>query len=52
MDLDALVAFARSMWVVWLMAIFIAIVVRAFWPSRKRRLEAYARIPLADDEER
>ena len=40
----------KSLWVVWLLGIFIAIWVWAFWPSNKRRFEAHGRIPLEDDE--
>ena len=40
----------RSLWVVWLMAIFVGIVAWAFWPSNKSRLEAHGRIPLDDDD--
>ncbi len=50
-DIDMLVALGRQFWVVWLMLLFIAIVVRAFWPSRKAELDAYGRIPLDDDPE-
>ena len=40
----------KSLWVVWLMGIFLAIAVWAFWPRNKERLQAHARIPLDDDE--
>ena len=39
----------KSLWVVWLMGIFIAIAIWSFWPRNKQRLEAHARIPLDDD---
>ncbi len=39
----------RSLWVVWLMLIFLGIVAWAFWPRNKQRLEAHGRIPLEDD---
>ena len=41
---------AASLWVVWLMALFIGMVVWVFWPSRKRRLESYGNIPLDDED--
>ena len=40
--------FLRSAWVLWLMIIFLALVARAFWPSRKAEMEAHGRIPLED----
>ena len=48
--MDQFFEFVRSLWVVWLMAIFIGIVAWAFWPSNKKRLEAHGRIPLDDDD--
>ena len=41
----------RSFWVVWLMILFIGIVAWAYWPSRRRKLEDIANIPLRDEEE-
>ena len=40
----------KSLWVVWLMGIFFAIAVWAYWPRNKERFQAHARIPLDDDE--
>jgi cbb3-type cytochrome oxidase subunit 3 len=40
----------KSLWVVWLMGVFIAIAVWAYWPRNKERFAAHARIPLDDDE--
>jgi cytochrome c oxidase cbb3-type subunit 4 len=42
--------FARQLWVVWLMALFLGIAAWAFWPSRRKSLEDAGRIPLRDDE--
>ena len=39
----------KSLWVVWLMGIFIAIAVYAYWPSNKGRFQAHGRIPLDDE---
>ena len=39
----------KSLWVVWLMGVFLAIAVWAYWPRNKQRHEAHARIPLDDD---
>ncbi len=39
----------QQLWILWFMALFIGIVVWAFWPGNKRRLEKHGRIPLDDD---
>ena len=44
-------AFIKSFWLVWCVLLFVGIVTWVFWPSRRRELETYARIPLEDDEE-
>ena len=41
----------KSLWVVWLMGVFLAIAIWAYWPRNKQRFEAHARIPLDDDNE-
>jgi cytochrome c oxidase cbb3-type subunit IV len=40
----------KSLWVVWIAAVFVGIVVWAYWPRRKAAMEDHARIPLRDDE--
>ena len=50
MTLDALVEFARSLWVLWLMAIFLGIVAWVMWPKRRRKMEQHAQIPLKDED--
>lgn len=35
--------------IVVMMLLFIALVARAYWPSRRAELEAQGRIPLQDD---
>jgi cytochrome c oxidase cbb3-type subunit 4 len=42
-------AAVKSLWVVWLMGIFVAIAVYAYWPSNKSRFQAHGRIPLDDE---
>jgi cbb3-type cytochrome oxidase subunit 3 len=42
-------AVIKSLWVVWLMGVFIAIGLWAYWPSNKQRFQAHGRIPLDDD---
>ncbi|MCS6878407.1 MAG: cbb3-type cytochrome c oxidase subunit 3 [Geminicoccaceae bacterium] len=40
----------HQFWIVWLVALFVAIVAWTFWPSRKHRLERHARIPFEDED--
>jgi cytochrome c oxidase cbb3-type subunit IV len=40
----------RSLWLLWLMLLFLGIVAWAFWPGRRRRMESHGRIPLEDDQ--
>ena len=42
--------FVRSLWVVWLMVLFVGIVAWVLWPSRRRKYREAAQIPLEDDE--
>ena len=39
----------RSLWVVWLFGIFLAIAVWAYWPSNRGRFQTHAHIPFNDD---
>lgn len=39
----------KALWVVWLMGVFLAIAVWAYWPKNKPRFEAHGRIPLDDE---
>jgi len=40
----------KSLWVVWLVLLFVGIVAWAYWPSRKQRFERDAEIPFRDDD--
>ena len=40
----------NSLWVVWLLVLFVGIVVWVYWPKRKRSMDDSARIPLRDDD--
>ena len=51
MTFEDLVETFRSLWVVWLMLLFLGIVAWAYWPKRKSKLQAHGQIPLRDDEE-
>jgi cbb3-type cytochrome oxidase subunit 3 len=35
--------------VVWMMAVFVAIVAVTYWPGRKKKIEQQGRIPFEDD---
>ena len=50
MTLDALVDVARSLWVLWLMAIFLGIVGWVMWPKNSRKIEEHGQIPFKDEE--
>lgn len=52
MTWETLYGVVRSLWVVWLMLIFLGIVVWAFWPGRKKKMEHASRIPLEDEQPR
>jgi cytochrome c oxidase cbb3-type subunit 4 len=47
--MEALNEFFRSLWVVWLSLLFLGIVVWALWPSNRRKMEEYGRIPFEED---
>ena len=49
MSWDVIYETANNLWVVWLMAIFLAIVFWAFRPKNKKRFEADGRIPFRDE---
>ena len=50
MDLTELYATARSLWVVWLMILFIGIIWWVYRPKNRRRFEEASRIPLREDD--
>ncbi len=39
----------RSLWSVWLMALFLAVVAYAMWPRNRKKFDEQARIPLEDE---
>ena len=49
MDMTTLVELARSLWVVWLMAVFLGIVFWAYRPKNKERFEEDANIIFKND---
>ena len=51
MDIAVFAEHLRSLWAVWLMVLFVAIIGWAFWPRNKDRLNSYADIPLRDDDD-
>lgn len=40
----------RSLWVLWLMGLFLGIVIWAVWPSNQSKMDRWGRIPLEVDE--
>ena len=51
MTWEGVYEFLRSFWLVWMMALFIGIVIWAYRPKRKSKMERHGRIPLDDDNE-
>lgn len=49
--MEDLYAFIRSAWVVWMMALFIAILLWVLWPSNREKFRRAANIPLADEDD-
>ena len=49
--MQTMMGFLHSLWVVWAVVLFAAIVLWAFRPKNRRRFEADAEIPLRDDRE-
>lgn len=47
--MQGLVEFARSIWGLWLMVLFVGIVAWTLWPSRRRQLEEHGKIPFRND---
>ena len=45
-------AWLKSLWVVWLIAIFVGIIVWAYWPKRKAEMDDHAKIPFREDDEK
>jgi cytochrome c oxidase cbb3-type subunit 4 len=47
--MEDLIATLKSLWLLWLAALFLGIVVWAYWPGRRRVLERHGSIPLRDE---
>jgi len=45
----ALAEFAQTWGLVYFVAVFLAVLVYALWPSRRRQFDEAARIPLRED---
>lgn len=48
MESDFLLRALHSLWTVGAFVLFVAIVAWTLWPSHKKRLEQYGRIPFED----
>ena len=51
MSLIEISGLARSLWPAWMILLFAAIGLWAFWPANRKRFDADAHIPLNDDAE-
>jgi len=50
MDWLAIYAWLRPLWLVCMLVVFVAIVAWAFWPKRRKALEAHGSIPLREQD--
>lgn len=50
MEFDDIYRLLRSLWLVWLLAVFVGIVAWVMWPRRKKDLEDQAQIPFKNDD--
>ncbi|NNG02660.1 MAG: cbb3-type cytochrome c oxidase subunit 3 [Inquilinus sp.] len=50
MDLQSLIEGARSLWVLWLMLLFLGIVGWVLWPRHTKQIEEHGMIPFKDDD--
>jgi cytochrome c oxidase cbb3-type subunit IV len=50
MDFDDIYRLLRSLWLVWLLVVFVGIIAWVMWPRRKKELEEQAMIPFKDDD--
>ncbi|HVI51650.1 MAG TPA: cbb3-type cytochrome c oxidase subunit 3 [Candidatus Sulfotelmatobacter sp.] len=48
--MDFVMGALRSFWTVWVFLFFVGIVLWAYWPKNKNKVESYADIPLRPDE--
>ena len=47
--MEPVLSWVYSLWLLWLVLLFVGIVAWVFWPGRKRRLERHGQIPLDED---
>ena len=48
--INSIIEVLRSLWGLWVMVFFTGIVLWAYWPKHKSKIESYGQIPLKDDE--
>jgi cytochrome c oxidase cbb3-type subunit IV len=41
----------RSLWLLWLVLLFVGVAVWIYWPKRRDQLERHGQIPFKDEEE-
>ena len=51
MDFDSMLKFSKTFSLIWFFLIFLAVVIWAYWTSRKKELEDMASIPMNDNDE-
>lgn len=39
----------RSLWLLWLLLLFVGVAVWIYWPKRRAAMERHAQIPLRDE---
>lgn len=48
-DLPPILVWLNHYWIVPITIVFVAVVVKSYWPNQKRELDRHASIPLDDD---
>lgn len=48
--MENLMSGLRSFWTLWVFLFFVGIVLWAYWPKNKNKVESYADIPLRPDQ--
>ena len=47
--MDGMMTALRSFWTLWVFLFFVGIVLWAYWPKNKNKVESYSDIPLRPD---
>jgi cytochrome c oxidase cbb3-type subunit 4 len=49
MNMEGMTSVLRSFWTLWVFLFFVGIVLWAYWPKNKKKVESYSDIPLRPD---